>query len=60
MPAGMSKTQVNKLGKRLRDSGVISEADLELLQRLRPRTLTPLTRSPASFGTSWGSSPRLG
>ncbi len=31
----MTKTQVNKLGKRLRDSGTISEADLELLQRVR-------------------------
>lgn len=35
MPAGMSKTQVNKLGKRLRDNDPIPGDDLELLQRVR-------------------------
>lgn len=35
MPAGMSKTQVNKLGKRLRDKDPIATEDLELLQRVR-------------------------
>lgn len=35
MPAGMSNTQVNKLGRRLRDSDTISDDDLEMLQRVR-------------------------